>query len=203
MSNIAAGTQAQISELLKAKNILRPLSLKAYQSEAVIRQEALYALANICNRGADKHVRTIVELDGIRALATFVDSGSDIALLVEVLNAIYRILEVGETETWLEYDRYFQHYNGVERLEELADSHPSSDIFNLAAKILDRFFPSEDALDENLVPDQSSESPLSPPDSEVRKKLEFDVPGPRTNLTFGFANTNPTFGVNSFKNQNA
>ncbi|KAG9287203.1 hypothetical protein G9A89_002941 [Geosiphon pyriformis] len=58
----------------------------------------------------------IVELDGIGALARFVDSGSDIALLVEVLHAIYRILEVEETETWLEYDRYVQHYNGIERL---------------------------------------------------------------------------------------
>ena len=199
---MAAGTQAQISELLKAKNILRPLSLKAYQSQAVVRHEALYALANICNRGADEHVQTIVEVDGIRALATFVDSGSDIALLVEVLKAIYRILEVGESVTWLEYDRYFQHYNGLERLEELAASHPSSEILNLAAKILDRFFPSDDELDENLVPDQSSDSPLSPPDWKVNKKLDFDVTGPHANLTFGFANANPPFGVNSFMNQN-
>ena len=201
MSNIAAGTQAQISELLKTKNILRPLSLKAYQSEVVIRQEALYALANVCNRGFDEHVRTVVELDGIRALATFLDRSSDVALLVEVLNAIYRILEVGETETWLEYDRYFQQYNGIERLEELADSHPSSEISNLAAKILDRFFPSEDALDENLVPNQNSDSPFSPPDCEVRKKLQFDVHCPRTNLSFGFANANPSLGTNSFKSR--
>lgn len=200
VSNIAAGTQAQISELLKA-NILRQVSLKAYQSEAVVRQEALYAVANICNRGADEHVRTIVEFDGIRALTTFVDKSSDVALLVEVLNAINRILEVGETKTWLEYDSYFEQYNGIERLEELADSHPSSEISNLASKILDRFFPSQDSLDENLVPDQSADGPFSPRAWEVRKKLQFDAHGPRTNLSFGFANTNPPFARSS-KNQN-
>lgn len=196
MSNIAAGTHAQISDLIKAKNILRPVALKAYQSEAVIRHEALYAVANICNRGGKAHVQTIVEFDGLRALASFVDGSSDAALLVEVLNAINRVLEVGQTETWLEYETYFEQYDGIDRLEGLANSHPSPEIFNLAARILDRFFPSDDALDENLVPDQSSESPFSP--REVRKKLKFDAQSPRANLSFGFSNKgNPPFGTKS------
>ncbi len=171
------------------------MALKAYQSDLVVRQEALYALANICNKGVDEHVKTLVEFDALRALTTFIDTSSDVSLLVEVLNAINRVLEVGETESWLEYDRYFYEYSGIERLEKLADAHQSPQIYKLAANILDRFFSSQDTLDENRAPDEISNDSTTPSDWAVKKKLQFDFNSPRTNPNarngasgFGFQN---------------
>lgn len=162
----------------------------------VVRQEALYALANICNNGVDDHVKTLVEFDGLRALTAFLDQTVNVSLLLEVLHAINRILEVGETETWLQYDRYFHEYIGIERLEEVVDRSQSPQLCEVASNILDRFFPSQGDLDENLAPETSPDGMTTAFDCPVRKKLKFDFNSPQgkvapkhgTNNGFGFSN---------------
>ena len=61
------------------------------------RKEALWALSNICTTGSDSHVQSLIGYEGLQPLAEVLSlTNTDATILCAALDAIERVLEVGE-----------------------------------------------------------------------------------------------------------
>jgi hypothetical protein len=75
----------------------------------------------------------------------------DAKMLVVSLDAIERVLEVGEKFS-LDYNMTLDEFNGIDLIEVLQE-HPNDDVYKKAIHILENYFSSEDdGEDENLAP---------------------------------------------------
>lgn len=115
------------------------------------KKEALWTLSNVCTTGSDDHVRHLMQDDGLQPLAAALNSkNADITVLSAALDAIERVLDVGEAYDE-DYTLMFDSYSGIDSLE-LLQEHPSTEIYEKAIKIIETYFGAEDKEDENLAP---------------------------------------------------
>ena len=150
-SNIAAGTHDQITSLLRQPGVLRQLIKLALEASWEVRKEALWAISNICTAGTDTHIQTLVQGEGLQPLADALAlQNADTSLLVACLDAIERVLEVGD-KFGLSYGRLLDEYNGVDYLENLQE-HRSEAVYKKTISIIDQYFGGEEEEDENLAP---------------------------------------------------
>lgn len=150
-SNIAAGTQKQISLLLSQSGIMQHLIDNAIQGSWDIKKEALWALSNICTTGTDIHIQALIQSEGLRPLAEALSlTNADTGVLLACLDAVERVMEVGERNGH-DYCRIFDEYNGIDYLENLQE-HPSDDVYKKTVKIIEAYFGGDDEEDENLAP---------------------------------------------------
>lgn len=150
-SNIAAGTQKQISLLLSQSGIMQNLIDNAIQGSWDIKKEALWALSNICTIGTDIHIQALIQSEGLRPLAEALSlTNADTGVLLACLDAVERVMEVGERNGH-DYCRIFDEYNGIDYLENLQE-HPSDDVYKKTVKIIEAYFGGDDEEDENLAP---------------------------------------------------
>ena len=112
LSNIAAGTPDQISQLLKNREELNSLINLAEHSEWDVRKEAVWTISNIATGGTDEHVHALVELDGIDALCSVL-TVSDPKIIEVALDAIENILKIGQ-KSGKAYDTFVDECDGLE-----------------------------------------------------------------------------------------
>ena len=79
---------------------------------------------------------------------------ADAAILNAALDAIERILDVGERYNE-DYTKMFDECNGIDHLEGLQEHH-SNDVYEKTVKIIEKFFGGEENEDENLAPSTSA-----------------------------------------------
>lgn len=149
LSNIAAGTVIQIDQLAKHQKILEIVVDSAKNGEWEVRKEAIWVLSNMCG-GNDKHINNLVQINGIEALSSVLQV-SDPRIVIVAMDAIDKILSVGEKLGYSAYPTYVDECGGLDELEEL-QSHENEEVYEKALHILDTYFGSEEQDDENLLP---------------------------------------------------
>ena len=150
-SNIAAGTNAQITRLLQDNALILKLVHTALHSTWETKKEALWTLSNICTTGNDEHVKFLVQSQGLQPLAEVLgQKNADAVILSAALDAIERILDVGERHNH-GFAVMFDECNGIDFLEGLQE-HPSNAVYEKTVKIIENYFGEAENDDENLAP---------------------------------------------------
>ena len=148
LSNVAAGTQAQIQTVFKAG--LSHVNDLALNSEWEVRKEAIWVLSNIATGGSPTQVMGVVEVGAIDALCSILNI-DDAKMLLTALDAIEQILKVG-AENNKDYCSFVDECDGLEALEDLQE-HVSEDVYEKAINIIETYFGVDDGMeDENLAP---------------------------------------------------
>lgn len=155
LSNIAAGTQDQISYLMSCPQELGSVIEIARNEQWDVRKEAIWVIANISTGGRAEHIKAIVEFGAIEALCGVL-TASDASVLIIVLEALEKILELGEK--WHKnYIEFVDECDGLDHIENLQE-HQNDQIYQKSIDIIERFFGVEEEVeDENLAP-MASES---------------------------------------------
>ena len=152
-SNIACGDHEQISMLLRKTKVLRQIIKIAKNDSWEVRKEALWALAHICTTGTQQHIVSMVDAGGLEPLiAALALTNIDPTLLVTILDAIRKVLEVGEPFTNQSYVQIIEENDGIEYLEEL-QTHPSEIVYEKVVELIEDFLGVADEGDENLAPE--------------------------------------------------
>lgn len=81
-------------------------------------------------------------------------SNAEPNLLVEVLDAVKKILEVGE-QYGGSYSVIFDECQGIDHLENLQE-HPSHAVYEKTVQIIETFFGNDDFDDENMAPETTA-----------------------------------------------
>lgn len=150
LSNIAAGTPDQISQLLKNREELNSLINLAEHSEWDVRKEAVWTISNIATGGTDQHVHALVELEGIDALCSVL-TVSDPKIIEVALDAIEHILKIGQ-KSGKAYDTFVDECDGLEAIENL-QQHENEAIYEKSISLIEQYFGCDDEVeDENLAP---------------------------------------------------
>jgi hypothetical protein len=141
LSNIAAGTEAQITALFRnfeSNALVAKLVKCAFDAPWDIRKEAVWAICNILTCGTDRHMECVVSVNGIQALCNVLQNQSDATLLLEVMDAFEKLLDADD-----KYERNYRvmmdQCGGVDHLEELLQ-HPNDDVYNKVNNIIRLYF---------------------------------------------------------------
>jgi importin subunit alpha-1 len=152
-SNIACGNHDQITQLMKRKQALKQIIINATEDSWEVRKEAVWALSHICTSGNDMHVASLVEAGGLEPLVMVLSmQNADTALLVSAIDALRKILKVGEVNSNAIYQQRIDEYNGIEYLEELQE-HPSNTVYEKVVALIEDYFGVAEEEDENLAPE--------------------------------------------------
>lgn len=150
LSNIAAGTHAQIGLVLKTKGCLGRVVEMAISSEWEVRKEAIWVISNIATGGTDKQVMSAVEAGAIDAVCSVLNV-NDTRMLLVALDAIDSILKLG-MKFGKDYHSFVDECDGLAMIETLQE-HESDEVYTKAVQIIETYFGAEDeADDENLAP---------------------------------------------------
>jgi importin subunit alpha-1 len=183
VSNIAAGTTKQIGLLFSQGGIVKRIVNIATDAPWETRKEALWAVSNICTTGTDLQVQGLIQNEGLASLCSILSTGSDSKILLVALDAINRVLEVGEKHG-KEYTVLMDEYEGITKLEDLQE-HPNEEVYKKTIKMLERFFSAdEDVDDENLAPATTAAGTFSfgvskqlfPTNATLTPKFDFGAP---------------------------
>ena len=151
-SNIACGSHQQITMLLKQSKVLKQIIKNAKNDLWEVRKEALWALAHICTSGTSGHIVSMVDAGGLEPLIKVLAlENTDPALLLAVLDALRKVLEVGQAHGNQSYEQLIEENNGIEYLEEL-QTHPSEIVYEKVITLIEDYFGIDDEGDENLAP---------------------------------------------------
>ena len=151
VSNIAAGTHAQISALLATRGLLDAVLETMVSAEWHVRKEAAWVVCNAAAAGTPAHDCKIVAGGAIPPLVSVLASDEE-RMITVVLDAVGAMLSV---EAKLKADgnpaadmcRFAQQFeeNGlIQRLEEL-QAHASHDVYDKAYALLTKYFGEEEA----------------------------------------------------------
>jgi len=143
ISNVAAGSKAQISMLLDEPRLIPEVLQHLAWGQWEVREEAAWAISNLCM--SKDHVVQAVQMGAIRPLCEVL-TASDPSLVLVVLNALESILQVSEDQG-LDYDERIEDCEGLDKLEEL-QGHKNEDIYIKAVQILERYYPANDGEDD-------------------------------------------------------
>lgn len=148
LSNIAAGTQSQITSLVSQQYLMGKIVSLTERAEWDIRKEATWVLSNIATGGSDDHVECLVEYNAIRSLCSMLNI-PDGKMITVALDALDRILEVGE-KLGKGYVTLVDEADGIDLLERLQE-HDNENVYRKTVEIIEKYFNVEDE-DENLAP---------------------------------------------------
>jgi importin subunit alpha-6/7 len=140
--------------LMKSRKVLAKVVDMSLTERFEIRKEALWVIANIFTMGTDHHVRSLINLKGLEALAVALADIPDAKILMVVMEAIEKVMEVGAKAS-INYTVPFDEAHGIEHLEQL-QSHESVEVYEKAVYIIEQYFGSEDDEDENIAPAQEN-----------------------------------------------
>lgn len=190
LSNIAAGTQDQITSLIKTSSVAERLVSMSIDAEWETRKEAIWAVSNIFTGGSDGHVSFLVNQGGIAAMAAVLEIPGESRMTLVALEAIDNILTVSERQNY-SYPLLFDECGGLDKLEEL-QSHNDLKVYEKAVEMIERFFGEDEAEDENLAPELNGNSFAFGMSSPPPAKNLFDTPenpvynfGSANNFNFG------------------
>lgn len=204
-SNIACGSHEQITMLIKKTKVLKQIIKNAKNDSWEVRKEALWALTHICTSGIHTHTMSMVDAGGLEPLIEVLAlENIDPAFLVAILDALRKVLEVGENFANQSYEQLIDENNGIEYLEEL-QTHPSEIVYEKVVSLIEDYFGVADEGDENLAP-KTNESgtfgfgyvPVSASASPKQLFPDFnttEITMPKEAFPFGSVSTNTFYPV--------
>jgi hypothetical protein len=153
-SNIACGNHEQITMLMKKTKVLKLIIKNAKHDCWEVRKEALWALAHMGTSGNHTHVMSMVDAGGLEPLVKVLAlENCEPSLLVAILDALRKVMEVGEVFANQSYEQLIDEFNGIEYLEEL-QTHPSEIVYEKVVSLIEDYFGvAEEGDDENLAPE--------------------------------------------------
>merc|ERR1712032_143135 len=94
LSNIAAGTPAQVSSLLACPSIVQKVMQLLGSDNFQVQKEAVWVIANLCTAGYAVHIDKVVQLGGIAALVRVLDmNGENEEIYQKVVHIITTYLD--------------------------------------------------------------------------------------------------------------
>lgn len=156
LSNIAAGTEAQIDQLISSGYpYVRSLVRLATDSPYEIRKEATWAICNFVTTGTEKHVKWIADRYNVTAtlalgLGRLSKENKLIKALLEALDVIFNI---GLRDS-LGYRVRFDEADGLDVLEKLQD-HPDEEIYHKSVYLIETYFDAEEAEDSQIASNEN------------------------------------------------
>lgn len=170
--------------LLREQELMASLIEKARNANFDVKKEAVWTLSNICTTGTPDHIRCLVDMQGLTPLADVLGlSNADASILGAVLDALEKILQVGE-QSGESYSTLFDECDGIDHLEALQE-HPSNAVYEKTVKIIETYFGNDDFDDENIAPETTANGTFG---FGIEKQL-FPADRPVT-FSFGAAPTN-------------
>jgi len=155
MSNIAAGTPNQITELFNnvpQGELINAIVEMGVEEHWEVRKEAIWTVSNLFTSATAKQIMALVEAEGLHPICKALMGVNDTKLIFVAMDAIENALEISETYN-LNYPVLIDEYGGIDSLEEL-QQHPNDDVYEKANHIISRFFAEENDEHENIAPDQ-------------------------------------------------
>jgi len=171
VSNIAAGNHNQINTLVRNPEVMTRVISAASSAEWEVRKEAAWVCSNIATGGSEMHAEILVHHGGLKALCDMLES-SDTKIILVVLEALERILQIGEKHT-RPYTSHIDEYGGLEQIEKLQE-HEHDEIYKKCVKIIETYFDGEEVDNENIAPSvQDNEFKFGVPQAKnLEKQLD-------------------------------
>ena len=156
LSNIAAGSSRQLTELLVTPSLVPSvLTQLASSAEWDVRKEAAWVVSNAISGGSPLQVMTLVGAGLLRPLCDLLEV-SEVRMLLLAMDAIEVLIKKSkDTSTALATASLIsaiEECEGVDRLEKLQE-HESTQVYSKAVALLENYFGGEEEVDsENLAP---------------------------------------------------
>ncbi|MGK3740133.1 MAG: hypothetical protein ACI8RD_001323, partial [Bacillariaceae sp.] len=178
-SNIACGNHEQITKLVKKKKVVQQLVASAMHDRWDVRQEAFWALVNICTCGNPSHVLSLVQADGLGPLVMVLSlENVDVALLITALDAIENVMELNHHHL-----RLFEEHDGIDYLEQL-QLHPNDVVYGKVRNLIEDYFGVAEEEDENLAPETNESGTFAFGISDQTKIAPNDFPQQQQQASF-------------------
>lgn len=190
LSNIAAGTEQQIGNVLGKYGCMSRVAEMAEHATWEVRKEAIWVVSNVATGGNKFHVQSVVECGAIDAMCSVLDI-NDTKMLLVALDALDSILRVGQ-ELGKDYCSFVDECDGLEKLE-LLQEHQSDAVYKKAIDIIETYFGCEDGEeDENLAPALNGDTyAFGVPSKQLDGSFEEECPanghGSQPFATYNFA----------------
>jgi len=183
LSNIAAGSAAQLAQLMQCPKLVPGiLEALSQSSEWDVRKEAAWVVSNIATSTQVGHLSALVEEGVVEPLCDLLTQG-DAKIILVALETLECILKLGVSQGSATYAQMIQDYQGVDRMENLQE-HKNQEVYEKVVSLLETYFGADDEEDENFAP------------ATVGNTFAFGVP----NATPGIANTDKTATGANFGN---
>lgn len=162
-SNILAGTLQQAKEVISIGIVPKLLEIIETDTDRV-KKEALWCICNACAAGnLDPEIIRYLVANGV--IKTFCEqlTSMDVKNILLVLDSIEQILKIGEADKEAhqlvlnEYASLFEQFGGADTIFNL-QSHESSEVYQKAFNIVDKYFSDEDEA-EALLNDENGNIP--------------------------------------------
>ena len=162
LSNIAAGTPAQLTLLMNTPQLIpRVLEQLSSSAEWDVRKEACWIVSNlssVCENGLIHH--KLVEYGVIAPLCELL-STSDVKVLLVAMDALDCILKMGGESNLLRYTQLVDEAGGIELLEHLQE-HEEPSVYQKTVSIIETYFGGSDENEsENIAPAISENNGVS------------------------------------------
>jgi len=160
LSNIAAGTPAQVASLLACPSIVQKVMQLLGSDNFQVQKEAVWVIANLCTAGCAVHIDKVVQLGGIAALVRVLDMNgeNDVKVINVALDALKSILASSQA-SGRGYDQQVEELEGLDYLEAL-QSHENEEIYQKVVHIITTYLDGDDDdnenENENVAPDGQS-----------------------------------------------
>jgi importin subunit alpha-1 len=155
LSNIAAGTLEQLSQLTNTPQLLsRVLEQLSSSAEWDVRKEACHVVNNLVSGGQISHINQLIEYGGLAPLCDLL-STADIKILLIALDALECVLRAGGESERARYTVLIDEAGGIEQLENLQE-HENSDVYLKSIHIIETYFGCENEEEsENIAPQKT------------------------------------------------
>ncbi|CAJ1415734.1 unnamed protein product [Effrenium voratum] len=155
ISNITAGSREQIQEVIN-NGLLPPVIHLLSTADFDIKKEAAWAISNATSGGSPQQVDYLVEIGCIKPLVDLLVI-TDAKIIGVALEALDNILKVGkdkQQELGLAENPFavkVETADGLSKIEGLQED-PNEEVYQKALKILEKYFPMDDADFEDSAP---------------------------------------------------
>ena len=154
LSNIAAGTVDQLTELVNTPSLLqRVLEQMSSTAEWDVRREACWVVSNVASVGHCAHIHNkLIEYGALTPLCELLTT-ADVKIVMVAMEALESILKLATPDTLKRYIQLIDEAGGIDNLENLQE-HAENKVYKKASQIIIKYFGGGDDEDEseNIAP---------------------------------------------------
>lgn len=177
VSNVAAGTLAQISALMTVPGLVASVITVLKTGEWNVRKEAAWVVSNITTTGAPAHAAQLVSAGVIDALVDSLAS-NDARMLCVVLDAVGSLLNVGrklaKAGTGSGFADAFEEAGLLTHLEDLQE-HAAEDVYVKCVGLIEEYYGVEDGEEGGAGADENG--PANAPSASANGGFSFGLGG--------------------------
>jgi len=164
LSNITAGTQAQVQAVIDNSNgAIFPAMINILRTDDYeVKKEALWMIANASNSGSEEQIRHIIERGVVPVICEML-TAPDSKIIIVALEALENLLRVGRNDSMTrtggenKVTEIMEECGGVDKLEAL-QKHDNEDVYNKALKLIKAYFESDTKEETLLQPEATATS---------------------------------------------